>query len=573
MTLSPLLKRATMKPINSKLPDDPNNLNSASFRNVLVFSLITFALILTWSYLFPPAHKDSHKHQTTTHQITSPAGQANGSNNLFNQDKEGTPLPSRPLEVKTDHYRILVDEATGDLVRLELLQQKAEKGKEYKEKMLLMHPEIHYQAQSRLIDQDQHFFLNNIPYKAETTHHTLQNGQDYLQLVLQKNAQGVEIKKILGFKRDSYLINFRYEITNKNNQPLALTGLYRLLHDGTPSDKSSFFTKFYTGCALYTPSIKFKKIPFTKLDEGKAELPNPVSTGWLGIIQHYFASIFLLQPKGQNSVCGGHNCFYYIDKRTSDGLYEVGFTAPLPFIEPASRSTQNVFLFSGPQEYSRLAAAADNLPLIKDYGIFHIFANPLFLVLRWIYHFVGNWGWSILLLVLLLKTVLFPLNSVAARSMAKMRKMAPKMQEIKDHYHTDKVKQQQAMVELYKKEKINPIGGCLPMLIQIPIFIGLYWALFNSVELRNAPWILWIRDLSVPDPYFILPIFLAVTMWLQTHFNPPAGDPMQQKMMKILPLVFSIMFFFFPAGLVLYWLVNNLFTMAQQWWINKKVKV
>ena len=186
---------------------------------------------------------------------------------------------------------------------------------------------------------------------------------------------------------------------------------------------------------------------------------------------------------------------------------------------------------------------------------------------------MGNWGWSILLLVLLLKTVLFPLNSAAARSMAKMRKMAPKMQEIKDRYHTDKVKQQQAMVELYKKEKINPIGGCLPMLIQIPIFIGLYWALFNSVELRNAPWILWIRDLSMPDPYFILPIFLAVTMWLQTHFNPPAGDPMQQKMMKILPLVFSIMFFFFPAGLVLYWLVNNLFTMAQQWWINKKVKV
>ena len=244
----------------------------------------------------------------------------------------------------------------------------------------------------------------------------------------------------------------------------------------------------------------------------------------------------------------------------------------LPDLAAGQTRAVPMTLFAGPAEYNRIMPLADNLELSKDFGKLHIFASPLFKLLNWIHGYVGNWGWAIILLTILVKAILFPLTNASYKSMAKMRAVAPRLTALKAEYGDDRMKMQQEMMALYKKEKINPLGGCLPMLLQIPVFLGLYWALFNSVELRQAPWMGWIQDLARPDPWFILPVLMAVTMWLQTHLNPPPADPMQAKMMKIMPLMFSVMFFFFPAGLVLYYVVNNVLSIAQQWFINKKIE-
>ena len=279
-----------------------------------------------------------------------------------------------------------------------------------------------------------------------------------------------------------------------------------------------------------------------------------------------------MQPKNQASVCGAKPCSPDFVKRSKDGLYSAGVLVPLPDLPAQGVMNIPMKLYVGPQEYAAITQVADNFQLVKDYGKVHLFASPLFWLLQKLHSFVGNWGWAIVLLVILVKIVLYPLNAASYKSMAKMRAVAPKLQELKVLYVDDKMKQQQEMMALYKREKINPLGGCLPILIQIPVFLGLYWALLSSVELRQAPWIGWITDLARTDPYFILPIIMAGTMFLQTYLSPPPTDPMQAKMMKIMPIVFSVMFFFFPAGLVLYWVVNNILSIAQQWWINRQIE-
>ena len=258
--------------------------------------------------------------------------------------------------------------------------------------------------------------------------------------------------------------------------------------------------------------------------------------------------------------------------RLSGLLLASALAAGVPAIAADAQLSFPVALYAGPQEYATITQVADNLQLIKDYGKVHLFAAPLFWLLNKLHEFVGNWGWAIILLTIIVKAVFYPLTAASYRSMAKMRAVAPRLQQLKEQYGDDRMKMQQEMMAMYKKEKINPLGGCLPMLIQIPVFIGLYWALFSSVELRQAPWIGWITDLGRKDPYYILPILMAITMFIQTHLNPPPTDPMQAKMMKIMPVVFSVMFFFFPAGLVLYWLSNNILTIAQQWYVNKTIE-
>lgn len=546
----------------------PPHQPSDSTKNAVAFLIILFIVMVTWQWLFPapPSSSNSLPHtQTISKQYND-----NQRKNLpANTTANSTFTNSRTLKIKTDCYDILLDEATGDITQLTLKKHHSDQQK--KETVTLMNPKINYRAQSRLIFADNgQFLLEKIPFVSSKDRYTLAPDQDSLTVVLHKQSNDLQIQKILTFKKGSYLIEMKYIVLNRSQSPLHLVALYRLLHNGTP-EPSHFLNKFYTGPVLYTQN-KFSKIPFNDIANEKTNVPSIVHNGWLGISQHYFASVFLLNPTGHPSVCKPGPCQLYVDNNRADKLYQVGFTVMLPTIGTGQSQQWSVDLFSGPEEYQALVAADPKLPLIKDYGIWHVFANPLFLMLKYIYQLIGNWGWSIIILVFLLRLILFPLNSASFKSMAKMRKMAPKMQSIKESYGKDRIKMQQEMMTLYKKEKINPLGGCLPMLLQIPIFLGLYWVLFNSVELRGAPWLGWVTDLSQKDPYFVLPLLLAMTMFLQSHLNPPTGDPTQARLMKIMPIAFSVMFFFMPSGLVLYWLVNNILTIAQQWLITRSIE-
>ena len=318
----------------------------------------------------------------------------------------------------------------------------------------------------------------------------------------------------------------------------------------------------YTGVGVYTDRDKFQKIAFSDIEKNKAVLPKDVSDGWIAVIQHYFLGAWL--PKN-----GTPREFYV---RRVDNLNAAGVIVPVGSIEPGATTAIGVPLYAGPQDQEKLAALAPGLDLAVDYGWLTVLAVPLFWLLSLFYEWVGNWGVAIILLTVIIKLVFYPLSEASYRSMARMRVLAPKMQRLKEQYGDDRQRMQQAMMELYKTEKINPLGGCLPIVVQIPVFIALYWVLLASVELRHAPFMLWIHDLSRPDPWFVLPILMGATMIFQTRLNPEPPDPVQAKVMKIMPIAFSIFFFFFPAGLVLYWLVNNILSIAQQWHINRMLE-
>jgi YidC/Oxa1 family membrane protein insertase len=325
----------------------------------------------------------------------------------------------------------------------------------------------------------------------------------------------------------------------------------------------AFSASTYTGPAIYTDSDKFIKIPFVDLEKNKFIAPSQINAGqpaWVAIVQHYFASAWIPDAKLVRDIYSG---------RLDNNLYRVGMQSQLGTIATGTTITANAQLFVGPQEERMLEKIAPGLELLKDYGYLTILAKPIFWLLEHIHNIVGNWGWSIILLTILIKFVFFPLSAASYKSMARMKEVQPRLMAMKEQYKGEPQKLNQAMMEMYRKEKINPLGGCLPVLIQIPVFISLYWVLLSSVEMRGAPWVLWIHDLSVPDPYYILPVIMAVSMFVQTKLNPTPPDPVQAKVMLYMPIIFSIMFFFFPAGLVLYWVVNNLLSIAQQWQINK----
>jgi YidC/Oxa1 family membrane protein insertase len=328
----------------------------------------------------------------------------------------------------------------------------------------------------------------------------------------------------------------------------------------------------FTGIALYTEKEKFQKITFEEIEKGKASYPKNSDDGWVAIIQHYFLSAWL--PKS-----GTPREFYL--HRLDGGRYSAGVIVPVGAVAPGASGTATVPLYAGPEEPSKLEAIAPGLELTVDYGWLTVIAVPLFWLLEWLHKLVGNWGVAIIILTIIIKLLFYPLSAASYKSMAKMRVVAPKMQRIKDQYGNDRQRMQQAMMELYKTEKINPLGGCMPILVQIPVFIALYWVLLASVELRHAPFFGWIDDLATPDTLFgvwfgmpigLLPILMGATMIIQTKLNPEPPDPVQAKVMKIMPVVFSIFFFFFPAGLVLYWLVNNILSIAQQWHITRTLE-
>ncbi|QDX81955.1 membrane protein insertase YidC [Denitratisoma sp. DHT3] len=380
-------------------------------------------------------------------------------------------------------------------------------------------------------------------------------GQDTLQVSLEAPASEGTVVKTYTFHRGSYLIDVAYQISGDARADHAY---FQTVRDDKPAEASSkaMGVSTFTGPAIYTEEGKFQKASFEDIAKGKNKHVAKANDGWIAMVQHYFVSAWLPEGNGERE-------FY--TRKLEGSLYAAGV------IVPVSGGKAEVKLYAGPQEQDKLKRIAPGLELVVDYGWLTVIASPIFWLLGMLHKVIGNWGWSIIALTVLIKLAFFPLSAASYKSMAKMKVVTPKLMRLKELYGDDRARLNQEMMELYKKEKINPLGGCLPILIQIPVFIALYWVLLGVVEMRNAPWLGWIVDLSTKDPYYVLPLIMGATMLIQTKLNPTPPDPMQAKVMMIMPIVFTGMFLFFPSGLVLYWIVNNVLSIAQQWQITRMI--
>jgi YidC/Oxa1 family membrane protein insertase len=465
------------------------------------------------------------------------------------------------VRVSTDLINAEVDTLGASLRRIELLRHKD--SKDPTKPLALLGPTHRYEAQSGLAGEGgpNHRTL----WRAQPGERALAPGRDAVELrLVAAGRDGVEVHKVYTFKRNSYVIDVTLELRNPGSAPLATYTYFQLTHDGKPDENpntiaETFGAQSFIGFAVYTDERKFEKVHPSDLDKGKADHVKQATNGWLAFVQHYFVAAWL-PPAGAPRD--------YINEKRQDGTYAGRVMLPVN-VAPGGTASVNVPIYVGPQEQRRLEAAAPGLDLVVDYGWLAIIAWPLFWLLEKFHALSGNWGVAIILLTVLIKIVFFPLSAASYKSMAKMKLITPRLTKIREMYSHDRNKMNQAMMELYKTEKINPLGGCFPILVQIPVFIALYWVLLAAIELRHAPFMLWIKDLSALDPFYVLPILMTATMVLQTYMNPVPPDPVQARVMKIMPWVFSIFFFFFPAGLVLYWLVNNILSIAQQWQIQR----
>lgn len=476
--------------------------------------------------------------------------------------------PRESVTVTTDVFRVTFDTEGGNVVRTELLKHAADSTADKKSSATLVlleqNAERVYVAQSGLIGGD---FPNHKTPMTFSGDRALREGANELVVKFESPVQGgVKLVKTYTLKRGAYDMAVRHEVVNTGSAPVT-PQLYLQLVRGAGTSGGSWLTNptgTFTGPAVYTEAQKYQKVEFADIDKNKAEFEKEASTGWVAMVQHYFASAWVLPDglKRENFV-----------RKIDNNLYSVGMIAPLQPVAPGATQAVPATFFAGPQEEKTLERVAPGLDLVKDYGIFTILAKPLYWLLDKLHGFIGNWGFSIMALVLLIKIAFYWLQAKGYESMAKMKAINPKVMAMRERYKDNPQQMQQEMMRIYREEKVNPLGGCLPIMVQIPVFIALYWVLLSSVEMRNAPWIGWIRDLSTPDPYFILPAVMTLTTLLQTALNPVPPDPMQAKMMWFMPLIFSVMFFFFPAGLVLYWITNNVLSIAQQWLINTRMGV
>jgi len=473
------------------------------------------------------------------------------------------------VRVTTGSMQVWIDRRGGDIVRVRLPRFPISIDEPNEPIQLLDRgPEHVYVAQSGLIGRDGPDTGGHRPlYNVEHNELDLKNGGDLVLTLVDKD---VEIRKVFSFTADEYIVGVSYSIENRSSQTFE-ANLYAQLkrdgHDLKGGGSYSLGPRPYLGAALTTNNERYHKLTFGELDKGpfpsKEKPEEVVAGGWIAMLQHYFISAWVGNPKDEN---------HYYGQKQDDGSYIVGYKGPIQRVEPNTSATLSSRFYAGPKDQARLEAIAPNLNLTVDYGFLWWLAGPLFHVLEWLHGLVNNWGVAIILLTLLVKVVLYPLSAASYKSMANMRRVGPQMKRLQERYSDDRQKLSQEMMAFYKKEKINPLGGCLPMLLQMPVFISLYWVLFESVELRQAPFIFWIRDLAIMDPLFVLPILMGGSMFLTQALNPPVPDPVQARVMKFMPIMFTVMFLFFPAGLVLYWLVNNLLSLAQQWFITRQIE-
>jgi len=477
------------------------------------------------------------------------------------------------VQVETDLFKLSFDTEGGTLARVELLKHEDEQKPGHKIVLLDDSKERIYTAQTGLI--------SSIPGVALPTHKSvmavrpgarkLKDGDNELSITFESAAQnGVKLVKTYTVKRGAYDMAVKHDIVNTGSQDVAPQLYFQLVRDGNkPVGESSFYSTF-TGPAIYTEAKKYQKVEFADIKKKKVDVEKQSNTGYIAMVQHYFASAWIL-PDGMNRDISIDAVD--IGSTMPDCCYRVTAISPLEVIKSGQTKSVAATFYAGPQEEKKLEALYPGLELVKDYGWLTILAKPLFWLLHQLNNILGNWGWSIVSLVVLLKAAFYWLNAHAYQSMAKMKAINPKIMEMRERLKDNPQQMQMEMMKIYREEKVNPMGGCLPIALQIPVFIALYWVLLSTVEIRNAPWLGWIHDLSAPDPFFILPLVMTLTTLLQTALNPAPPDPMQAKMMWIMPLAFSVMFFFFPAGLVLYWITNNVLSIAQQWVINTRMGV
>jgi len=463
----------------------------------------------------------------------------------------------KKITVTTDTFRVEINTVGGNIQQLQLLQHKDAIDQSKPLTLLEQNGGEHvYVAQSGLLGKG--LPTHNSEFTTASDEYHLTEGKDTLEVRLTAQGTADAVTKVYTFHRGSYLVDVAYEILNQGSAALAPSAYFQLVRDSTPAAGASKFVPTFTGPVVYTEQEKFQKIQFTDIEKNKIKLPQNPDNGWIGMLQHYFVSAWLHTDKGPRE-------FYA--KQLGGKEFSAGIILPVASIEPGQTGRISATLYAGPAQ-SKLDDIAPGLGLSVDYGWVTIFSTPLFWLMSHLNDLVHNWGVAIILLTVLIKLAFFPLSAASYRSMAKMRLVAPKLEKIKQQYGDDREKLNHAMMDLYKTEKINPLGGCLPMLIQIPVFIALYWAILSSVELRHAPFVGWIHDLSATDPYYVLPIIMGISMLLQSKLNPVPPDPLQAKLMQVMPIVFSVVFFFFPAGLVLYSIVNNILSIAQQWYIT-----
>lgn len=572
-------------------------------KRTVLWVIFSMSLLLLWdnwmkhngkqSMFFPTQTAQQAKPASASATVAASATATTGATNASTDAAAATAVQavkSETITITTDLIKADIDTIGGEIKRLELLNYPD--SNEPKKNVVLFD---HHAGRTRI--EETGFFgffkgTKEVPVPARTyaaqtgllggnfpNHKSgfvalpgprSLEGANELSLVLESEQAGVKLTKTLTFKKGSYVIDVKHTVTNTTAAPITPSLYLQLIHDGTKPTSGSMFTgqtEFYAP-AVYTDAQRFQKLNFEDIEKrhGKADArpdhETKATDGWISMIEHFFVSAFIPEDKVQREIR---------TERVRENIYSISSIIPLGSVAAGGSVSSNARLYSGPQETAILEKVAPGMELVKDYWYFAMIAKPMFWVMELIHKVLGNWGWTIVVFTIAIKLALFPLSAAGYRSMAKMKVVTPKMTALKEKYKNEPQKLNMAMMELYKTEKINPLGGCLPILIQMPIFLSLYWVLQASVEMRGAPWMAWIADLSKPDPYGVLPVLYAISMYITTKLSPAPADPIQAKMMLFMPLLFSVMFFFFPSGLVLYWVVNNILSIGQQWVINNKI--
>jgi YidC/Oxa1 family membrane protein insertase len=531
----------------------------------LIFSLSSMLLWDAWQKQHAPAPAATAQTASAQQGVPSPKTDLPAAAAAGGVPVASTAPKAEMVTVKTDLFEADISTLGGSITRLDLLAHKSigDNDRPFE----LFGEEHRYQAQTGLIGDGQP--NHRTVFKLLPGPRALAEGQDSVTVRLEAATAGEKVTKLLTFHRGSYVIDTAYEIANLGSQPIAPHAYFQMVRDDKKPEGESRMVSTFTGPAFYTEQGKYAKIDFSDIEKNKAsKIPPKGGDGWAAMVQHYFVSAWLPQGDTERE---------FFANKVANGEYSAGLILPVASIAPGATGKLEVPLFAGPQEQKLLESPREGLTapgfdLVVDYGWLTIIAKPLFWVLGKIHALAGNWGWAIIGLTVLIKLLFFPLSAASYKSMAKMRQVTPRLQQLKERHGDDRAKLNQEMMDLYRKEKINPLGGCLPILIQIPVFISLYWVLLGAVEMRHAPWLLWITDLASQDPYYVLPVIMVISMIIQTKLNPTPPDPVQAKVMMFMPFMFGAMFFFFPSGLVLYWVVNNVLSIAQQWQITRMIE-
>jgi YidC/Oxa1 family membrane protein insertase len=476
--------------------------------------------------------------------------------------KETEKISSQPLIITTDLFSLEISTKGGGVQKVKLLSYPVEAGHP-EESFVLMDnsPELLYITQGGLLSKQPAPTHEDL-YSVSSYNYSLKEGEESLQvpLVWMSDKGGIKVTKIFEFSRGSHMITIRYLVENESADVWQGRSYHQIKRSAPNGGRSLIVT--YTGAVISSPEERYEKMDFDDIQDQKLE--RDISNGWAAMLQHYFVSA--LVPVNTEQI------YRYYTKSLANERYLIGAITPLQTVAAGEKVEVVEKIYIGPKILRDLEKIAEGLELTVDYGVLWFIAKPLFLVLNKLHDLSGNWGWSIVLVTILLKLLFFPLSAAGYKSMANMRRVQPRMMSIKDRYKDDKAKLNQAMMQIYKEEKINPLGGCFPILVQIPVFIALYWVLLESVEMRQAVFVLWLQDLSSPDPFYVLPLLMGITMFVQQKLNPAPMDPVQAKVMSVLPIAFTVFFAFFPSGLVLYWVVNNILSIAQQWQITRSIE-